>query len=83
VQISSNIENVFRNMAVNVPLKVKNTAATVDCLFKYEICFHLSKEVKQYTLHVREATIHDLTDILCSENVGSAWGYLEELWCKL
>jgi len=51
-------------MSTDVPLKVKNTAAAVDCLFKYEMCFHKSKHIKQYTLHVRVGTIHHLRDIL-------------------
>jgi len=53
------------NMSTVVPLKVKNTAATVDCLFRYEMCFHTSKHIQRYTLHVRVGNIHQLKDILC------------------
>jgi hypothetical protein len=52
-------------MLVNVPLKDKNTASTVDCLFRNEICFHKSKHIKRYTLHVRVVTLYHLMGILC------------------
>jgi len=48
-----------------VPLKVKSTAATVDGLFRYEMCFHTSKHIQRYTLHVRVGNIHQLMHILC------------------
>jgi len=52
-------------MSTDVPLKVKSTAATVGCLFRYEMCFHRSKHIQRYTLHVRVASIHQLMEILC------------------
>jgi len=52
-------------MSKVVPLKVINTATTADCLFRYVMCFHRSKHIQRYTLHVRVGNIHQLMDILC------------------
>jgi len=48
-----------------VPLKGKSIAKNVDCLFRYEMCFHISKHIQRYTLHVRVGNIHQQMDILC------------------
>jgi len=45
-------------MSTDVLLKVKNTTATLDCLFRYEMCFHQINHIMRYTLHVWVATIH-------------------------
>jgi hypothetical protein len=55
----------------DVPLKGKNTAATVDCLFRYEMCFRESKLIRRYTLRVWVVTTNQLMDILCVEGT---WG---------
>jgi len=51
-------------MSTDVELKFKSTEETVDCLFTYEMCFHRSKHIMRYTLHVRVGNIHQLRDIL-------------------
>ena len=56
--------NVFCNMSTDVELKFKSTEETVDCLFTYEMCFHRSKHIMRYTLHVRVGNVHQLRDIL-------------------
>jgi len=76
-------------MSTDVTLKDKNTTATADCLFRYEMCFHKSRHIQRYTLHVRVGNIHQLMDILRvvggqhtstdghiarSEKVEFAWG---------
>jgi len=43
--------------------KFKSTAATVDCQFRYEMCFHTNKHIQLYKLHVKVGNIHQLIDI--------------------
>jgi hypothetical protein len=56
-------------------------AANVDFLFRYERCFHKSKHIQRYTLHVRVSTIHQRRDIVCSEFTVRR-GCLEHIWGK-
>ena len=56
--------HIFCNMSTEVQLKFKSTEATVDCLFSYEMCFHRSKHIMRYTLHVSLGNVHELRDIL-------------------
>jgi len=71
-------------MSTDVPLKVKSIAANVFCLFRYEKCFHKSKHIRRYTLHVMVGTIYQLMNILRVVRMyGLQGSYLEHMWGKL